>query len=209
LGNKTVTLTATRRAGKKIPGFCRGRERGKTNVIAGLCVGDVSGFYASAETTNTERFLLWLKTYLIPAMRHAGKKIIVFDSASFRTSKRIENLLRRHGMTSWYLPKYSPDFNPIEHYWAWLKRKLVELGRGTVAPDFSQRLEIAKSLPYRSIQYRTNYIVIAWRNQPPALPPRLTVKISSRVLSEVDTPKKERFLFGVHHLVLPYRFALP
>ena len=23
-----------------------------------------------------------------------------------------------------FLPPYSPDLNPIEHYWAWLKKKI-------------------------------------------------------------------------------------
>jgi len=40
------------------------------------------------------------------------------------TKKLIEDV----GSKLMFLPPYSPDLNPIEHYWAWLKKKI----RGTV-----------------------------------------------------------------------------
>ncbi|MDR1891201.1 MAG: transposase [Puniceicoccales bacterium] len=45
-----------------------------------------------------------------------------------------------------YLPPYSPDLNPIEHYWAWLKSKLSNLWRHIA--DFYDRPSLALNLNY-------------------------------------------------------------
>jgi transposase len=48
----------------------------------------------------------------------------VWDNASYHKSKKIEEMLTKHGHTIIYLPPYSPELNPIENLWATLKQRL-------------------------------------------------------------------------------------
>jgi hypothetical protein len=43
------------------------------------------------------------------------------DNASFHHTKRVEQLCYEAGVKLLYLPPYSPDFNPIEEFFAELK----------------------------------------------------------------------------------------
>ena len=49
-------------------------------------------------------------------------KIIIMDNATFHKGKEIKELIEKRKCTLLYLPPYSPERNPIEHYWAVLKR---------------------------------------------------------------------------------------
>jgi hypothetical protein len=49
------------------------------------------------------------------------KSVLVMDNASFHHTKRIERMCRDAGVKLMYLPPYSPDFNPIEEFFAELK----------------------------------------------------------------------------------------
>jgi transposase len=48
--------------------------------------------------------------------------VLVMDNASFHHSERITELCREAGVKLVYLPPYSPDLNPIEEFFAELKR---------------------------------------------------------------------------------------
>ena len=47
--------------------------------------------------------------------------VIVMDNASFHKKKDIIELIQYSDHTLEFLPVYSPDLNPIEHTWAYLK----------------------------------------------------------------------------------------
>jgi transposase len=49
------------------------------------------------------------------------KSVLVMDNASFHHTKRIEQMCRNASVKLVYLPLYSPDFNPIEEFFAELK----------------------------------------------------------------------------------------
>jgi transposase len=59
-------------------------------------------------------------------------KVIVMDNASFHKSKRTKELIEKAGCKLVYLPPYSPDLNPIERFWSWLKGKIR-----SIMKDFS------------------------------------------------------------------------
>ncbi|QLI72687.1 uncharacterized protein G6M90_00g090430 [Metarhizium brunneum] len=52
----------------------------------------------------------------------APKSVVVMDNASFHHSKRIRRMCAAAGVRILFLPPYSPDLNPIEEYFAELKR---------------------------------------------------------------------------------------
>jgi transposase len=47
--------------------------------------------------------------------------VLIMDNASFHHGERIEQLCREAGVKLLYLPRYSPDLNPIEEFFAELK----------------------------------------------------------------------------------------
>ena len=50
--------------------------------------------------------------------------MIVLDNASFHHSPTTLKLVEEAGFHLLFLPAYSPDLNPIEHFWATLKTRL-------------------------------------------------------------------------------------
>ena len=55
-------------------------------------------------------------------------KVLVLDNASFHKGGRIRDLVEEAGCELLYLPPYSPDLNPIEQCWGWVKAR-VRRGR--------------------------------------------------------------------------------
>jgi len=51
------------------------------------------------------------------------------DNASFHPKKELKIIADRYGVALLFLPAYSPDFNPIEKFWAnlkhWLRDHLI------------------------------------------------------------------------------------
>ena len=43
------------------------------------------------------------------------------DNATFHKGKAVE-MMKQHGHSVLWLPPYSPDLNPIEQTWAWVKK---------------------------------------------------------------------------------------
>lgn len=71
-------------------------------------------------STNTEVFNIWITDCLCPELKPWD--VVVLDNASFHKSEQTRLLIEDRGARLLYLPPYSPDLNPIENYWALLKR---------------------------------------------------------------------------------------
>ena len=49
--------------------------------------------------------------------------VIILDNASFYIKKKLFELAEKHNVKIIFLPPYSPELNPIEHFWHWLKKQ--------------------------------------------------------------------------------------
>ena len=69
-------------------------------------------------------FKLWFKTMFLDEVEE--NKVIVMDNASFHCKNRLYELCKESNknLRLIFLPPYSPELNPIEKYWATLKRKV-------------------------------------------------------------------------------------
>ena len=75
-----------------------------------------------------------LRTYvekvLLPTLRPGD--IVVLDNLGSHKSKAVRQLIRSVGAKLFFLPKYSPDLNPIEQVFAKLKHLLRKAAARTV-----------------------------------------------------------------------------
>jgi putative transposase len=71
---------------------------------------------------NSECFLVYVETVLVPTLK-AGD-IVVMDNLGSHKSKAVRRAIRAAGARLIFLPKYSPDLNPIEQLFAKLKHEL-------------------------------------------------------------------------------------
>jgi len=47
------------------------------------------------------------------------------DNATIHKSKKVKNYLKNHeNIRLFYLPPYSPEYNPVELFWKWIKPKV-------------------------------------------------------------------------------------
>ena len=60
-------------------------------------------------------------THLFRQSLKAGQ-FVMMDNAAFHTSQKTKALIESVGCNVIFLPPYSPDLNPIEKFWANMKR---------------------------------------------------------------------------------------
>jgi len=77
-----------------------------------------------------ESFRTYVEKVLVPTL-HQGD-IVILDNLGSHKSKAVRTLIRAAGAKLFFLPKYSPDLNPIEQVFAKLKNTLRKMSRRTV-----------------------------------------------------------------------------
>jgi transposase len=79
---------------------------------------------------NGERFRLYVEKVLVPTLRPGD--IVILDNLGSHRSKAARRAIRSAGAKLLFLPKYSPDLNPIEQFFAKLKHLLRKAAERTV-----------------------------------------------------------------------------
>jgi transposase len=108
------------KTGKLLAGKKSGKNYQRTNIVAGLVNNRVIAplvFYGSC---NTRLFEVWVEQFLLKELKPG--QVVVMDNAAFHRSKKIHDLIESARCKIIFLPPYSPDLNPIEKFWANMKR---------------------------------------------------------------------------------------
>jgi transposase len=97
------------------------------SIIAGYGYGSKSIIapFEFEGYTDTELFNVWFIEELLPNLRKG--QIVILDNASFHKSPLLAIASEKYGVKIIYLPAYSPDLNPIEKFWANLKRNIRKI----------------------------------------------------------------------------------
>jgi putative transposase len=78
---------------------------------------------------NGESFRLYIDQVLIPTLQPGD--IVIMDNLGSHRSSAVRRALRAVGVKLFFLPKYSPDLNPIEMLFSKLKHGLRRAARRT------------------------------------------------------------------------------
>lgn len=106
-------------------GKISGRKFKRINVVAAKCGDEIVAPMIYDGTTDSILFEYWFQNSLLKSVPKGS--VFVLDNATFHRKQRLRELAASAGCVILFLPPYSPDLNPIEKYWAWLKRKLREI----------------------------------------------------------------------------------
>ena len=107
--------------GHRVEGVVSGHRRPRTSLLAARIDGRLEEPLLFEGTCDTEVFNLWLQTQLCP--RLTAQHLVIMDNAAFHKSPATAKLIEETGATLLFLSPYSPDFNPIEHDFAALKKR--------------------------------------------------------------------------------------
>jgi transposase len=76
---------------------------------------------------NTIQFLQRLSTWLHDSAPHElAQVVIIWDGASYHRSQMVRTAAQKLGFDIVPLPGYSPDLNPIEALWKWLREEVTQ-----------------------------------------------------------------------------------
>ena len=111
---------------EKLSGKKSGKYYQRTNIIAGYVNHQSIAPMVFNGSCNTKLFEAWVEKFLIRELKSG--QVVIMDNAAFHKSQKTKDLIESVGCRLIFLPPYSPDLNPIEKFWAnmkrWIKNKI-------------------------------------------------------------------------------------
>jgi len=107
-----------------------------TTFVAALRIDRIDAPWLIDGPIDGESFRTYVERVLVPTLR-AGN-IVVMDNLGSHKGKAVREMIRATGAKLFFLPKYSPDLNPIEQVFAKLKHLLRKANARTSMPSARQ-----------------------------------------------------------------------
>lgn len=94
----------------------------RVTILGALALEGMVAVMTVAAATTKAVMLAYLKEVLLPVLiRDKPKAILVMDNLSAHKSDEVRQCIEGAGFTLRFLPRYSPDYSPIEHGWSKVK----------------------------------------------------------------------------------------
>jgi putative transposase len=116
--------------GKRLVAKVPQRRWKTTTFVAALRLDRIDAPWLLEGPIDGESFRTYIARVLVPTLRPGD--IVIMDNLGSHKGKVIRDLIRSAGAKLFYLPKYSPDFNPIEQVFAKLKHLLRKAAARTI-----------------------------------------------------------------------------
>ena len=116
---------ALQSGGIKIFASVSGKKYRRVGIVAAQLGKEIVAPLQYDGTMNSALFETWFSTRLLPSLPKGS--VIVMDNAAFHRKSRLISIAQGEGFRLIFLPPYSPELNPIEHFWNRLKQLLRSL----------------------------------------------------------------------------------
>ena len=120
------------RRGERVRLLCPKRGK-KLTIIGAIALDGVRARRELEGALNGETFKAFLREELGPKLRKGD--VVIMDQLSVHKVAGVKEIIAKYGASVLYLPPYSPELNPIEMCWSFLKSHLR-----SVAPRALDRL---------------------------------------------------------------------
>ena len=107
--------------------LCRGR---RINAVSAISTNGVLATEFTTSTASGEFFFDFLRGTLLPLMHafdgQSAQSILVLDNCAIHHIDEVKAVTQQFGILLLFLPAYSPDLNPIEEAFSFVKQHLKE-----------------------------------------------------------------------------------
>lgn len=99
------------------------KNRLSKTMFGALSLRNSRFYWKQTNKGDSKQFLQFLHQL---HQSHINKKLlIILDNGSIHRSKKVCKFVEKHDWVDLlFLPPYSPEYNPIERFWNWLKKKV-------------------------------------------------------------------------------------
>ena len=99
------------------------KNRLSRSLFGALNLRNSRFYWKQAVKGNSQTFIQFLHQ-LHQNYRHK-KIVLILDNGSIHHSNKVKRFVKTHDWIElFFLPPYSPEYNPMERFWLWLKRKV-------------------------------------------------------------------------------------
>jgi transposase len=116
--------------GKRLVAKVPHRRWKTTTFVAALRLDRIDAPWLLEAPIDGESFRTYVERVLVPTLRQGD--IVIMDNLGSHKGKAVRDLIRSAGAKLFFLPKYSPDLNPIEQVFAKLKHLLRKAAARTI-----------------------------------------------------------------------------
>ena len=100
----------------------KGIRKTRYNITAALNQGKLFAPFIFEGYSNSSVYETYVEQVLVPNLKPG--MVVIIDNARFHKSARVVQLIELAKCRVIFLPPYSPDLNPIEHFWSAMKTKI-------------------------------------------------------------------------------------
>lgn len=108
--------------GQRVHGVKKSSRSKRLSIISALNENKLQAPFVFEGYCNRNVIQLYIERVLAPTLKPG--QTVIMDNASFHKSNKIKETIEKAQCQLLYLPAYSPDLNPIEHFWAAIKNSM-------------------------------------------------------------------------------------
>lgn len=132
IDDNEVPLTGWSPRGERSYATKKAERSARYNITAALHMNQLFAPFLFQGYSTASTYETYIERVLAPSLKPG--MVLVIDNARFHKSKKVIDLIEAVGCRIIFLPPYSPDFNPIEHWWSSVKKAIRTAAQG--AKDF-------------------------------------------------------------------------